>query len=112
MKIIFKKNINIGFWTKLYKYFEILRLRQLDIEALKSLQSRVNIIPVIAKADTLTQSEMRALKDQVLEDLRANNIQVNLIFKCYYTKIINRIHFQINCFYIDLSVSGVRRRGG
>jgi len=56
--------------------YESYRLRQLDIEALKCLQNRVNIIPVIAKADTLTPSEMRSLKDRVLEDLRSNNIQV------------------------------------
>lgn len=53
------------------------RLRQLDIAALKNLQGVVNVIPVIAKADTLTPVEVRKLKDQVLEDLRSNHIQVN-----------------------------------
>lgn len=52
-------------------------LRPLDIEALKCLQTRVNVIPIIAKADTLTPVEVRKLKDQILEDLRVHQIQVD-----------------------------------
>jgi hypothetical protein len=52
------------------------RLRQLDIQSLKTLQGRVNIIPVIGKSDILTPTEVRSLKDKILDDLRANHIQV------------------------------------
>ncbi len=51
-------------------------LRPLDIEALKSLQTRVNVIPIIAKADILTPVEVKKMKDQILEDLRTHQIQV------------------------------------
>ena len=34
---------------------------------MKHLHDKVNIVPVIAKADTLTPSELRKLKDRVRE---------------------------------------------
>ncbi|CAD5207904.1 unnamed protein product [Bursaphelenchus xylophilus] len=42
-------------------------LSQLDVLALKSLHDRVNIVPVIAKADTLTSEELTDLKKTLLE---------------------------------------------
>lgn len=41
------------------------RLKPLDIEFMKQLHHLVNIIPVIAKADTLTAAELKALKLKV-----------------------------------------------
>jgi septin 7 len=38
----------------------------LDIEFMKRLHDRVNVIPVIAKADTLTKDELARFKKQVL----------------------------------------------
>lgn len=35
-----------------------------------------NVIPVIAKADTLTQKEMAAFKAQMLQDLQAHGIKI------------------------------------
>ena len=43
----------------------VLRLKPLDIQFMKELHHLVNIIPVIAKADTLTPSEIRRLKTRV-----------------------------------------------
>ena len=40
-------------------------LKELDIEFMRALQDRVNIIPVIAKADTLTTAEMQLFKQNV-----------------------------------------------
>jgi len=40
-------------------------LKPLDIEFMKQLHHLVNIIPVIAKADTLTAAELKALKLKV-----------------------------------------------
>ena len=40
-------------------------LKPLDIECMKALQNKVNIIPIIAKADTLTASECKRLKARV-----------------------------------------------
>ena len=51
-------------------------LRQVDIKCLHLLQERVNIVPVIAKSDTLTRRELFALKQTVLDDLRKNRINI------------------------------------
>ena len=45
--------------------FFFCRLKPLDIAFMKELHNLVNIIPVIAKSDTLTQSEVRTLKTRV-----------------------------------------------
>ena len=40
-------------------------LKPLDIACMKALDRKVNIVPVIAKADTLTRNELIALKQKV-----------------------------------------------
>lgn len=40
-------------------------LRPMDIECLKQLKDRVNIIPIIGKADSLTKNELDTLKRKV-----------------------------------------------
>lgn len=42
------------------------RLKPLDIEIMKRLGTRVNLIPVVAKADTLTQNDLFLFKQRVL----------------------------------------------
>ncbi|KAI8880813.1 putative septin [Backusella circina FSU 941] len=51
-------------------------LKPLDIEVMKHLGSRVNLIPVIAKADTLTPNDLAQYKRNILDSISANNIQV------------------------------------
>lgn len=51
-------------------------LRPLDIEAMKALSTRVNLIPVIAKADSCTVDELARVKQLVREDLEANHIEI------------------------------------
>lgn len=46
------------------------RLKPLDIEFMKQLHNKVNIVPVIAKADVLTKKEVQRLKDRVNHNLR------------------------------------------
>ena len=40
-------------------------LREIDIELMRRLSPRVNVIPVIGKADSLTPSELRGFKKRV-----------------------------------------------
>ena len=40
-------------------------LKPLDIEIMKRLGTRVNLIPVVAKADTLTQNDLFVFKQRV-----------------------------------------------
>lgn len=51
-------------------------LKQIDIEFMRRLHTKVNLIPVIAKADTLTDDEIIAFKQRVLNDIAHHNIQI------------------------------------
>ncbi|CAO3600786.1 unnamed protein product [Absidia cylindrospora] len=51
-------------------------LKPLDIEFMRRLHTRVNLIPVIAKADTLTEEEVSAFKERILADINYHNIQI------------------------------------
>uniref|UniRef100_A0A669B8Q4 Septin 9b n=1 Tax=Oreochromis niloticus TaxID=8128 RepID=A0A669B8Q4_ORENI len=51
-------------------------LRPLDVEFMRHLSKVVNIVPVIAKADTLTLEERDSFKKTIREELRANGIDV------------------------------------
>jgi hypothetical protein len=43
---------------------------------MKRLHTRVNLIPIIAKADTLTHAEIAAFKSRILEDIAHHGIQI------------------------------------
>ncbi|KAG9119817.1 hypothetical protein FRC07_004963, partial [Ceratobasidium sp. 392] len=51
-------------------------LKPLDIEIMKRLGTRVNLIPVIAKADTLTQNDLAVFKQRIREVIAAQGIRV------------------------------------
>lgn len=52
------------------------RLRPIDVEFMKRLGKIVSIVPVIAKADTLTIEERQEFKERIRHDLAANGIRV------------------------------------
>ena len=43
---------------------------------MKCLHNKVNIVPVIAKADTLTKKEVISLKQRILQEIQENSIQI------------------------------------
>ncbi|KAK4043425.1 Septin-domain-containing protein [Parachaetomium inaequale] len=51
-------------------------LKPLDIEVMKRLHTKVNLIPVIAKADTLTDEEVAAFKARILADIKYHKVQI------------------------------------
>lgn len=51
-------------------------LRPLDVEFMKALHEKVNIVPVLAKADTLTPSEVKKKK------IKVRLVSVNKLFIC------------------------------
>ncbi|XP_065186751.1 septin-7-like [Sycon ciliatum] len=51
-------------------------LKPLDIAVMKELHKKVNIIPLIAKSDTLTTEECEMFKKRILEEIEQNEIQV------------------------------------
>ena len=58
------------------------RLKPLDIEFMKKLHSKVNIVPVIAKADVLTKKEIQRLKLRILEEIKENGIKIYPLPDC------------------------------
>ena len=51
-------------------------LKDLDIAFMKVLHEKVNLIPIIAKADTFSYHELVRYKQQLLDDIRINSIKV------------------------------------
>ncbi|KAI8713164.1 hypothetical protein NCS52_01260000 [Fusarium sp. LHS14.1] len=51
-------------------------LKPLDIEVMRRLHTKVNLIPVIAKADTLTDEEIANFKARILADIKYHGIQI------------------------------------
>jgi len=68
-------------------------LKPLDIEFMKQLHTKVNIVPLIAKADTMTVEECRDFKKTVSALVRINAFDT---FDTFYT--FNRFN-TFNTFY-------------
>ncbi|KII93874.1 hypothetical protein PLICRDRAFT_407631 [Plicaturopsis crispa FD-325 SS-3] len=51
-------------------------LKQIDIEFMRRLHTKVNLIPVIAKADTLTEEEVAEFKARILADIAHHDIHI------------------------------------
>lgn len=51
-------------------------LRPLDIVVMMKLHKKVNLIPVISKADTLTDEELAVFKQAILADIKYQNIEI------------------------------------
>ncbi|XP_017061469.1 septin-2 [Drosophila ficusphila] len=51
-------------------------LKAMDLVCMKQLDSRVNIVPVIAKADTISKSELAGFKKRIMEELRRNKVSI------------------------------------
>lgn len=81
-------------------------LKPLDVEFMRRLQDKVNIIPVISKADTMTHEEIDFFKDQIRRQIHLANIKIydfpdeNLAAseekdKMDYLKLKNRVPFAV-----------------
>ncbi|XP_059477363.1 septin-7 isoform X2 [Neocloeon triangulifer] len=51
-------------------------LKPLDVEFMQRLHDRVNIVPVLAKADTMTPEECTAFKKQILQEIHQHKIKI------------------------------------
>ncbi|KAI2662016.1 Septin-5 [Labeo rohita] len=59
-----------------------LSLRPVDVEFMKALHEKVNIIPLISKADCLTPNEVKKLKDRVRDEIERFGIKVYQFPEC------------------------------
>ncbi|XP_012662499.2 septin-10 isoform X1 [Otolemur garnettii] len=51
-------------------------LKTLDLLTMKNLDSKVNIIPVIAKADAVSKTELQKFKIKIMSELVSNGVQI------------------------------------
>lgn len=51
-------------------------LKTLDLETMRALDHKINIIPVIAKADTISKNELLEFKKRIMSDLISNNVNI------------------------------------
>lgn len=51
-------------------------LKSLDLVCMKQLDSKVNIIPIIAKADTISKAELQRFKGRIMEELKKNGVNI------------------------------------
>lgn len=49
---------------------------------MRHLSNKVNIVPVIAKADCLTQAEIGTLKRKILQEIQDNDIKIYSLPEC------------------------------
>ncbi|KAM6924038.1 septin-8-A-like isoform 2-T2 [Xenentodon cancila] len=66
-------------------------LKSLDLITMKKLDSKVNIIPVIAKSDTVTRNELDNLKRRIMSELVSNGVQI------YHFPTEDEAVSEINC---------------
>ncbi|XP_029817092.1 septin-4, partial [Manacus vitellinus] len=57
-------------------------LRPLDVEFMRALHQRVNIVPVLAKADTLTPAEVERMKNKIREEIDHYGIRIYQFPEC------------------------------
>jgi septin 6/8/11 len=51
-------------------------LKALDLVTMKHLDSKVNIIPIIAKSDTISKNELQRFKQNILNELNAAGVKI------------------------------------
>ncbi|XP_068703136.1 septin-6-like isoform X1 [Montipora foliosa] len=51
-------------------------LKPLDLVCMKALHKKVNIVPIIAKADTIAKSELKQFKDKIMEELANDGVDI------------------------------------
>ncbi|NXT26663.1 SEP10 protein, partial [Syrrhaptes paradoxus] len=51
-------------------------LKALDLLTMKSLDSKVNIIPIIGKADCISKTELQKFKIKIMSELFSNGVQI------------------------------------
>lgn len=50
-------------------------IKSLDLVCMKKLDKKVNIIPIIAKADTVSKNELQSFKLRIMEELQKNGVE-------------------------------------
>ncbi|KAF9351082.1 hypothetical protein BGX26_010815 [Mortierella sp. AD094] len=69
-------------------YLIVHRLKPIDIEYMRLISEKANVVPVISKVDTQPEEEVRELKVHVLKTLREQGVPI-YTFRTDYDRLIN-----------------------
>ena len=95
-------------------------LKQLDVAVMRQLANKANLVPVIAKADSLTKEETIKLKARILEELHAAGIRTYQLpdggseeeeFKVQVAQLRESLPFAVCGANTMVEVGGQRVRG-
>lgn len=93
-------------------------LKPLDVEFMKHLHDKVNIIPLIAKADTMTPDECQRFKKQIMKEIQEEKIQIYEFPECedeeenrLNKKLKNRVPFAVVGSNTVMESGGKKVRG-
>lgn len=93
-------------------------LKPLDVEFMRRLHDKVNIIPLIAKADTLTPDECREFKKTILNEIAQHKIKIYEFPECeddeenkIQKKLRDRVPFAVVGSNTVIESGGKRVRG-
>uniref|UniRef100_A0A3B5LFK8 Septin-type G domain-containing protein n=1 Tax=Xiphophorus couchianus TaxID=32473 RepID=A0A3B5LFK8_9TELE len=72
---------NVSFYNRVHCCFYFISplghgLKPLDVQFMKAIHNKVNVVPVIAKADTLTLRERERLKRRILDEIDEHGIKI------------------------------------
>ncbi|KAI3643802.1 hypothetical protein MP228_009966 [Amoeboaphelidium protococcarum] len=95
-------------------------LKPLDIECMKALHQRVNLIPVIAKSDIMNDEELSQFKQSIMDGINENGIQIytptvgpydDAETQAEVKDLVSRIPFAVVGSTKEIDVNGKKVRG-
>lgn len=51
-------------------------LKSIDLVCMKKIDTKVNIVPIIAKADTISKTELQKFKTKIMSELQSNGVNI------------------------------------
>lgn len=70
---------------------------------MKALDRKVNIIPIIAKADTICKNELLEFKQRIMNELSANNVSIYQFPINEYDLNVNNLNATVNVISLILT---------
>jgi septin family protein len=90
-------------------FFFVASLKELDARALQTLAKKVNVIPIIAKADTMTAEEKVSFKHILLRDLQEHGIKT--FPSDYPDEVDGAEELLVSTFWFSTTEPGVNHAG-
>jgi septin 6/8/11 len=82
-------------------------LKAIDLNTMKALDSKVNIIPIIAKADTISKNELIEFKRRVMNELSTNQVNIYQFPIDDYDLGVNNLNVSANVSFDRFKYSSI-----